>query len=73
MILFIDIDDCTPDPCLNGGSCVDGVNSNSCNCVAGYTDAICSTSKFVGRFCMMQINKIIYSLLGIGVLKAHSC
>ena len=27
-----DIDDCSPDPCLNGGACRDGVNSYTCTC-----------------------------------------
>ena len=25
-----DIDDCTPDPCQNGGTCTDGVNDYTC-------------------------------------------
>ena len=31
-----DVDDCAGAPCANGGSCLDGVNSYSCSCVAGY-------------------------------------
>ncbi|MBN2693900.1 lamin tail domain-containing protein, partial [bacterium] len=31
-------------PCLNGGSCVDGVNSYSCNCLAGYEGTNCETN-----------------------------
>ena len=27
-----DIDDCNPNPCLNGGICRDGINSYSCTC-----------------------------------------
>ena len=29
------IDDCTNTSCLNGGQCVDGINSSSCNCTTG--------------------------------------
>jgi len=35
------IDDCDPDPCLNGGICTDGVDSYSCECVDGYTGGNC--------------------------------
>ena len=46
MILFIDEDDCRPNnPCANGGSCTDGVNTFTCNCATGYTGATCATSK----------------------------
>jgi hypothetical protein len=32
----IDTDDCSPNPCLNGGSCSDNVHSHTCTCVDGY-------------------------------------
>ena len=38
---FLDIDDCVNHTCANGGLCVDGVNSYSCNCSAGYTGERC--------------------------------
>ena len=44
--LLIDIDDCNPDPCQNGGTCTDGVNSYTCTCAPGYTDGDCSTGMF---------------------------
>ena len=40
---FLDIDDCVNHTCANGGLCVDGVNSYSCNCSAGYTGERCLT------------------------------
>ena len=40
-----DIDDCHPNECLNGGVCVDGVNSFRCDCKHGFTGDICNTSK----------------------------
>ena len=45
---FLDIDDCVNHTCANGGLCVDGVNSYSCNCSAGYTGEHClaGSSKF---------------------------
>ena len=39
--LLVDIDECSSDPCINGGSCSDEVNAHSCDCVAGYTGEDC--------------------------------
>eukprot|EP00057_Strongylocentrotus_purpuratus_P010040 XP_011664514.1 PREDICTED: fibropellin-3-like [Strongylocentrotus purpuratus] len=38
-----EIDECASGPCLNGGTCIDNVNSYSCECASGYADIICST------------------------------
>ena len=37
----IDIDECSPDPCLNNGTCLDRVNNYTCTC----------TNEWVGRNC----------------------
>ncbi|XP_071126485.1 uncharacterized protein [Mytilus edulis] len=37
----IKIDDCAPNPCLNGGDCSDGVDYFTCTCAAGYEGKIC--------------------------------
>ena len=42
-IYITDIDDCKPSPCENGGTCTDGVNSYTCECVDGYTGVNCET------------------------------
>ena len=34
-------DDCDPNPCLNGGICIDGVNSFTCECEDGYSGETC--------------------------------
>ena len=44
---FIDIDECSSTPCLNAGSCFDGINAYTCQCVDGYTGVNCETSKFL--------------------------
>ena len=42
---FIDIDDCLNHTCANSGLCVDGINTYSCNCSAGYTGERCLTGR----------------------------
>lgn len=37
----INIDDCAINPCHNGGTCIDGINSFTCLCPEGYNDATC--------------------------------
>jgi len=39
----LDIDECRAGACVNGGTCVDGINSYSCSCRAGYTGTNCAT------------------------------
>lgn len=38
---FSDIDDCEVTPCMNGGTCIDGINSYSCRCSADFTGVRC--------------------------------
>ena len=45
--LYLDINDCYPYPCQNYGTCVDGVNSYTCNCPTGYAGDNCETCKSV--------------------------
>lgn len=33
----VNIDECAPQPCRHGGTCVDDVNDYHCNCYAAYT------------------------------------
>ena len=38
-----DIDDCASSPCQNGGTCVDGINSYTCDCDLGFEGDNCET------------------------------
>ena len=39
-----DIDDCASTPCMNGGTCFDGIFDYSCSCSSGFTGDSCETS-----------------------------
>ena len=40
----LDMDECTSSPCQNGGTCHDGINSYTCDCVPGYGGNNCEIS-----------------------------
>ena len=46
ILSFLDIDECASKPCLNGGKCVDGINSFTCKCAPGFMGKNCEKSKF---------------------------
>ena len=46
LIFLTDINECDPNPCQNEGTCVDGIDSYTCTCVAGYTGINCETSEY---------------------------
>ena len=45
VLLSLDTDDCYPNPCLNNGTCIDGVNDYKCSCVPGFDGKNCYNSK----------------------------
>ena len=46
---FVDIDDCEPAPCQNGGTCDDAVNAFLCTCDEGFAGNDCSVGKIKGN------------------------
>ena len=45
-----DGDECSPNPCLNGGTCTDGCASYTCSCVYPYTGPNCENGEGSLRF-----------------------
>ena len=61
-VLSSDDDNCASLPCVNGATCIDGVNLYDCICPAGYVGNICETGRF---HCLIVIVSyiVIYSFL----------
>lgn len=38
------LDMCFVEPCLNGATCIDGINSYTCECASGYFGTYCFSS-----------------------------
>ena len=43
--IFSDINECDPNPCLNGAACVDEINGYQCVCSLGFDGPQCQKSK----------------------------
>lgn len=41
----INIDDCMSDPCQNGGTCIDGIDTYSCECAPGFEGSHCEENR----------------------------
>ena len=41
----ISVNECSSDPCINGGTCTDGVNQFTCSCIDGYIGTKCETGE----------------------------
>jgi len=45
----IDIDDCASNLCENGGTCIDGINGYTCNCIDGFIGENCQTGELISN------------------------
>lgn len=53
----VNIDDCTPNPCIHGGECFDMVNDYYCECVNGYLGKECQVQP-IGNTCLFENNLV---------------
>ena len=53
--LLTDINDCINHTCSNGGSCIDGVNNYSCNCLEGFTGHHCDIGRLLSLLLISEI------------------
>ena len=42
-----DIDECASNPCQNGGTCNDGINAYTCDCVPGHAGDNCEIGNYI--------------------------
>ena len=54
---FLDVNDCVNSACLNGATCIDGVNQYSCICQDGYQGVYCSERKSLNDQNVSCLNK----------------
>ena len=48
-ILLADIHTCRSHPCLNGGTCRDGINAYLCSCTDDFTGSVCEQCELFYR------------------------
>jgi hypothetical protein len=50
------IDDCAGVNCSGNGLCVDGINSFSCDCSAGFEGQLCNLQRLTSNNCSSSVN-----------------
>ena len=57
--LILDIDECQSGPCHHNGTCIDSINSFSCQCMPGWIGTKCETSKQIRYINANTIKSVI--------------
>jgi len=58
------INECVSSPCMNGGTCVDGLEAYTCVCSAGYSDTNCQQKEGSGFFDLLTLGSASISSSG---------
>ena len=66
-VIFSDTDNCSPNPCQNGGVCTDLVDDYVCKCQDRFVGKDCETSKQLIHYVCKYMQKTIGSFPGIFV------
>jgi len=60
--MFIDVNDCANEPCQNGGTCIDGIDSFHCVCPKGWEGTLCNQSKLIQPQNCRLINELLVNI-----------
>ena len=50
------MNECSSNPCQNSGTCNDGVNGYTCNCVPGFVGTECGTGISIDLYTYVSVN-----------------
>ena len=78
-LMFVDINECTPGVCANGGQCIDGINGFTCACSPSFTGKTCDQCKYIFiRYTMnapqesvLMVVNVLMASMDSHVLVAH--
>lgn len=64
LFLPLDIDDCQSNPCQNGGTCIDEINSFVCLCLPSYGGATCEKGNNMDENSAFSFDSLAHSTKG---------
>ena len=59
LYFVLDYDECASDPCVNGGTCLNLINTFQCSCPDGYAGEECN----IGMYELTHIVSLIFTLI----------
>ena len=66
--VLVDTATCLSNPCVNGGTCVDGLNLFTCRCDAGFMGVTCDVGKIsLTNYCMLCVHNWLNSCLVVNL------